>query len=116
VARQFAHLHNARTWHLQARAKPLAQGARTLATRDEPGRAELADALEDSAGRIEDPFRQALAGVPRVRVVKRGAVLYLACLVAHEAHHRGNILLTLEPCGQAVPQAERFAIWDRERV
>lgn len=61
-------------------------------------------------------MRQALAGVPRVRVPKRGAVQYLAYLVAHESHHRGNILLTLKQCGQAPPQAERYALWDWQRI
>ena len=116
VSRQFAHLHTVRVWHLEARAKPLAEGARKFATKDEPGRAELIEALEDSAGRIEELFTRAAEGAMRVRLPKRGAVQFLAYLVAHESHHRGNILLTLKQCGHAVPQEDRFAIWDWDRI
>jgi len=116
VSRQFAHLHNVRIWHLEARAKALAAGAHKYETKDEPGRAELVKTLEDSAGRIEELFTRAAEGVQRVRLPKRGAVQFLAYLVAHESHHRGNILLTLKQCGHAVPQEERYAIWDWDRI
>src|SRR5689334_16622706 len=95
VARQFAHLHNVRIMQLESRAKALLPGARKFATEDEPGRAELVEALEDSAGRIEELFTRAAEGVKGIRLPKRGAVQFLAYFVAHESHHRGNILLTL---------------------
>ena len=116
VARQFAHLHTVRIWHLESRAKTLAAGARKFETEDEPGAAELIRRLEDSAGRIEEFFTRAAEGVQGVRMPKRGPVQMLAYLVAHESHHRGNILLTLKQCGHAVPQEERYAIWDWDRI
>ena len=116
VARQFAHLHTVRVWHLESRAKALAVGARKFATEDEPDAAELIERLEDSAGRIEELFTRAAEGVKGIRLPKRGAVQYLAYFVAHESHHRGNILLTLKQCGHAVPQEERYAIWDWDRI
>jgi len=116
VARQFAHLHNVRLWHLETRAKALAKGAHKFATEDEPDAAELIETLEDSAGRIEDLFTSAAEGVKGVRLPKRGAVQFLAYFVAHESHHRGNILLTLKQCGHALPQEERYAIWDWDRI
>src|SRR5262245_60460263 len=56
VARQFAHLHNVRIMHLESRAKALLPGTRKFATEDEPDRATLVAALEDSAARIEELF------------------------------------------------------------
>jgi uncharacterized damage-inducible protein DinB len=114
VCRQFAHLHNARIWHLEARARSLAKGARKFETKEEPPREELVAALEDSARRIEEFFRQ--AGMGRARAFKRGVVQSLAYFVAHESHHRGNILLTLKQCGHPVDQDTRFAIWDWDRI
>lgn len=114
VRRQFAHLHNVRIWHLEARAKALAKGARQFATKEEPAKKELLSALEDSTGRIEDLFRRASRG--EARVFKRGLVQSLAYFVAHESHHRGNILLTLKQCGHPVDQTTRYAIWDWDRI
>ena len=116
VSRQFAHLHNVRIWHLEARAKALAKGARKFETKEAPGRAELIETLDDSAGRIEELFTRAIEGVSGVRIAKRGPVQMLAYFVAHESHHRGNILLTLKQCGHAVSQDERYAIWDWDRI
>lgn len=116
VARQFAHLHTVRVWHLESRAKALAVGARKFETEDEPDAAELIERLEDSAGRIEELFSRAAEGVKGIRLPRRGAVQFLAYLVAHESHHRGNILLTLKQCGHAMSQEERYAIWDWDRI
>jgi len=116
VCRQLAHLHNVRVWHLEKRAKALAKGARTFATKEEPTRDELLDALDDSAGRIEELFRRVCEGKPGAKAFKRGVVQYLAYFVAHESHHRGNILLTLKQCGHPVDQDTRYAIWDWDRI
>ncbi len=74
VARQFAHLHNNRIWHLVRRAKALARGAQTFETHDEPGRRVLTVALQDSADRVERLIRLAAKGTPGVRTFKRGLV------------------------------------------
>jgi uncharacterized damage-inducible protein DinB len=116
VCRQFAHLHNVRIWHLEARAKALAKDARKFETKEEPSRKDLVEALDDSAKRIEELFRRVCEGAPGARAMKRGVVQYLAYFVAHESHHRGSILLTLKQCGHAVDQDTRYAIWDWDRI
>lgn len=116
VARQFAHMHNNRIWHLQRRAKGLAKDAKLFETHDEPGKRALAAALEDSAARIEKLIRLSAVGASGVRVFKRGLVPYIAYFVAHESHHRGSILLTLKKCGHPLDQPTRYAIWDWDRI
>jgi uncharacterized damage-inducible protein DinB len=116
VARQFAHMHNNRIWHLQRRAKGLAAGAKLFETDERPTRRALTSALEDSALRIEKVIRLASVGASGVRTIKRGLIPYIAYFVAHESHHRGSILLTLKQCGHPLDQKIRYGIWDWDRI
>ena len=116
VVRQFAHMHNNRVWHLQKRAKRLAEGAHLFETHDEPDRATLSAQLRDSGERIEQLICGVIEGTPGIRAFKRGIVPYTAYFVSHESHHRGNILLTLKQSGHALDQKTRYAIWDWDRL
>jgi uncharacterized damage-inducible protein DinB len=116
VLRQFAHLHNNRIWHLQKRAKALAEDARLFETHEEPRRTVLKRQLEDSAHRIEQLIAGALAGTPGIRTMKRGIIPYVGYFIAHESHHRGSILLTLKQCGYTVDKSVAYGIWDWDRV
>jgi uncharacterized damage-inducible protein DinB len=116
VARQFAHLHTVRAYHLENRAKGMLVGLRKFGTEESPSREELLEALADSARRVEEWLRRAHAGEKGFRLMKRGLAQTLAYLVAHESHHRGNILLTLKECGHAVDSKVRYAIWDWDRI
>ena len=116
VARQFAHLQYVRVFQLKKRAKRLAEGLREFATDEEPSRQVLIASLGESATRVEEWFRLAAAGAPGVRVFKRGLVPTLGYLIAHESHHRGNVLLTLKQCGHPLDSATRYAIWDWDRL
>jgi uncharacterized damage-inducible protein DinB len=116
VGRQFAHLQYVRVLQLRTRAKPLSKGAAEIATDEEPDRAALRAALEDSAARVEEWLRRAAAGEKGVRPFRKGVAATLAYLVSHEAHHRGNILLTLKQRGHPVAQELRYRIWDWDRI
>ncbi len=116
VVRQFAHMHNNRIWHLQKRAKQLAEGAHLFETQDEPDKKTLSAQLRDSGERIERLIRGATEGAPGLRAFKRGIVPYVAYFVSHESHHRGSILLTLKQSGHGLDQKTRYAIWDWDRI
>jgi uncharacterized damage-inducible protein DinB len=116
VVRQFAHLHNVRRDHLERRAKDLAEGLPKFATKDEPNKRELKKALKQSAERMETFLADAAAGKPKRNCFKKGPIAFLSYLVAHESHHRGNILLTLKECGHQPDKDVRYKIWDWDRV
>jgi uncharacterized damage-inducible protein DinB len=116
VARQFAHMHNNRISRLKTWSPELANGARVFGTKEEPGADELAGAIAESGERVCRYITKASSGMPRVKTFKRGLVVAITYLVAHDSHHRGSIMLTLKQCGQKVGQDIQYGIWDWERI
>jgi len=111
VARQFAHMHNVRVWHLEKRARDLANGLTTFETKVTPDKVQLTGALAASGAAIETFLSGVLAGQPKRRGFKKGIFTTLGYLIAHESHHRGSILLTLKECGHKLDQKTQYAIW-----
>jgi uncharacterized damage-inducible protein DinB len=116
VARQFAHMHNVRVWHMEKRAKDLAEGLSVFATKHSPSKDELREAFARSTVAIAGFLEDLAEGAPRRRGFKRGLATTLSYFIAHESHHRGSILLTLKQCGHKVDQASSYAIWDWDRI
>ena len=111
VARQFAHVHNTRIWHLEKRAKDLAEGLQKFESKYLPTRQELVEALKASAEAISVLLADVLEGKAKRRGFKKGVFTTLAYFVAHESHHRGGILLTLKQCGHMPSKDTVFGIW-----
>jgi uncharacterized damage-inducible protein DinB len=116
VARQFAHLHNVRIYHLERRTKDLAEGLEKFTTADDPSREELAAALNASGEAIESFMVDVLRGTPGRRGFRKGIFTTLSYFVAHESHHRGSILLTLKQSGHPVDKDARYAIWGWDQM
>ena len=116
VAGQFAHIHTNRVWQLEKRARDLAAGLAKFTAKNEPSREQLIAAFEASGEAIETFLRDVFAGEPKRRGFKKGIFTTLSYLVAHESHHRGNILLTIKTSGHALDKDLRYGIWDWDRV
>ena len=115
VARQFAHLHNVRVWQLEKRAKDLSDGLTTFKGKGSPTKAQLKKALNASAKAVETFLVDVLEQKPKRRGMKKGIFTTLAYFIAHESHHRGNMLLTLKERGEKLDKAVEYSIWDWER-
>ena len=116
VAGQFAHMHNVRVWHLQRRAKDLAERLTTFETKTSPGKDELKGALAASSLAVEAFLEGVLSGVPKRKGFKKGIFTTFGYLVAHESHHRGSILLTLKTSGHTLDKKAAYAIWGWDRM
>jgi len=116
VARQFAHMHNVRVWHLEKRARDLADGLTTFETKVTPDKVQLTAALDASSGAIERFLEGVFTDQPKRRGFKKGIFTTLGYLIAHESHHRGSILLTLKECGHKLDQKTQYAIWGWDQM
>lgn len=116
VSRQFAHLHNVRVWQMQKRAKDLSEKLEVFETAHHPSKEELTQAFADSARAIETFLTGVLAGEKGRRGFKKGIFTTLAYFVAHESHHRGNILATLKECGHKIDKKTAYAIWGWDQI
>lgn len=116
VARQFAHMHNVRVWHLEKRARDLAEGLSVFESKITPAKTELKKALIASGRAVETFLAGVLSGEPKRRGFKKGVFSTFGYFIAHESHHRGSILLTLKECGHKLDQKTQYAIWDWDRM
>jgi len=113
IADQFAHLHNVRLMWLEVVA-PAAKGLKKI-EKGTAARAGLRTALEASAEVLAAAVAEAeRAG--KIRGYKRGPAAFCGYALAHEGHHRGQVILHLKYAKMAVDQAVGFGIWEWEKL
>ena len=114
IADQFAHLHNVRILWLEVQAPAAAQSLHKMekGTATKTG---LKDALEASgaafAGMLDAAERSG-----KIRSHKRGIYSFFAYAIAHEGHHRGQIILHLKYAQRPVDRMLGFGLWEWEKI
>jgi uncharacterized damage-inducible protein DinB len=112
VAEQFAHIHNVRLMWLKAAAPELLEGLAKIEKEEAQDAALLRDALTASASAVAELLRRSFASGGKVKGFKPHAVAFLAYLVSHESHHRGQIALTLKQAGHPLDKKVAFGMWE----
>jgi uncharacterized damage-inducible protein DinB len=111
VGKQWAHLHDVRLMWLKAAAPGSMNGMQKLEESASLSKTALSKALIQSGKAIELLFDQA-AGTGKIKGFKPHPTAFLGYLLAHEAHHRGQIMVILKQNGHMVDKKIQFGIWE----
>jgi uncharacterized damage-inducible protein DinB len=109
VTSYFVHMHMARFYWLERRARALAKKIKKIPGGTAP-RATLRQALIDSGEAMGELFSEA-ERTGHIKGSKLGPVGFLAYALAHEGHHRGQILLHLKIAKNPLDRATSDGLW-----
>jgi uncharacterized damage-inducible protein DinB len=109
IAAIVAHMHNVRVmWLKAAKAEEIpAQLDRETVTPSQALRA-----LEASRAALSVVMSRALESNGRVKGFRPDVAGFLSYLIAHDAHHRGQITMLARQLGQSLPQKAMFGMWE----
>jgi len=111
VGEQFAHLHGVRLMWLKVGAPDLMTQAKTLGKEDVQDKKALMEALTTSGRLIAEMLTSALEQ-GKLKGFKPHPTAALGYFVAHDAHHRGQILLCLKQSGIKVDKKISYGMWE----
>jgi uncharacterized damage-inducible protein DinB len=122
IAAIFTHVHNVRTKWIRLTAPHLKVPAQLNRAHCTPQQAR--EGLAESAARCAEMVAEALGGGGRVQEFLRdgwaqpwpAGVEMLCYMVAHEAHHRGQVCMLLHQLGFPLPLKITSGIWNWEKL
>jgi len=109
IAAIVAHMHNVRVMWLKA-AK-----AEEIPEKLDRGRVtptQAMRALESSRHALSVVISRALESNGKIRNFRPDAAGFVGYLIAHDAHHRGQIAMLARQAGHPLPQKAMFGMWE----
>jgi uncharacterized damage-inducible protein DinB len=110
VAAIAAHMHNVRVMWLKAAAKE--SKIPEQIDKSKVTVKQAVAALEESCNALSSVLKAAIESDGRIKGFKPDAVAFFGYLVAHDAHHRGQIAQLARQVGYPLPQKAMFGMWE----
>ena len=110
IASLFAHMHNVRLMWLKSVDKNAALPAKLEG--EACSKADAVGALRESSEALDAVLRKALTTDGRIPGFKPDAGSFLAYLLAHDAHHRGQVCMLARQVGYPVSKSAGFGLWE----
>jgi uncharacterized damage-inducible protein DinB len=122
IAAIFTHMHNVRTKWVRLTAPHLGIPAQLNRAHCTPEQARAG--LAESAARCGEMLAEALGGDGRIETFRRDSlappwpvgVEMLYYMLAHEAHHRGQVVMLAHQVGFPLPYKASDGIWNWEKL
>jgi uncharacterized damage-inducible protein DinB len=116
IASIVAHMHNVRVmWLKAAGGKPSPE--RDRKTPEQLDRLKVTPAqarkgLAESRAAIHEVLKTSLAAAGRIKGFRPDAAGFVGYLIAHDAHHRGQITMLARQAGHPISQKAMFGMWE----
>jgi uncharacterized damage-inducible protein DinB len=116
VGQQLVHVYEVRRSKLEAADKTLAKPLPSVTREQGHDKKLLLDAFGRSGEAVAELIRRSMAAGGKVKGFKRGIVALVGYFIAHDAHHRGHILLTLKQAKVRRSEILRFGPWEWNKI
>jgi uncharacterized damage-inducible protein DinB len=74
--------------------------------------AEAVRGLESSRNTLHALIQRALESDGRIKNFRPDVASFVGYLIAHDAHHRGQVAMLARQVGHALPQKAMFGMWE----
>ena len=111
VGEQFAHMHNVRLMWLKASMPDLLSGQTKIEKDSKLTKKLLSTELTSSADAIAALLSNGFE-TGKIKGFKPHPAAFFGYLVAHESHHRGQIVLSLKQSGHPIDQKTQYGLWE----
>lgn len=109
IAAIVAHMHNVRVmWLKAAKAEKIPEQL----DRSTVTPAQARSGLESSRRALAEIISRAIEGNGRIRNFRPDVTGFVGYLIAHDAHHRGQIAMLARQLGHPLPQKAMFGMWE----
>jgi len=112
VGSQFCHINNVRVQWLLAIGTTTQGGLIKLQKDDQTYKTKISEALKISSDRFGSLIETSIRTDMKLKGYPNGINSFLVYLVSHEAHHRGQIIVSLKSVNLPLEKDFLFRMWD----